>query len=310
MEYKNISEIYRQLVLRLEERSRLGGVIATMHWDQEVIMPKGAAENRSKQMATLAGILHEKSVDIELGRIIKELINSDMDIFTEIERCNIHEAEREYKIETKVPKELVQEIAELSSQGHHIWVKAREDNQFEQFAPTLERLVFLKKKWAKFAFPELEPYDANIDVFERGMRMGRLTPMFEMIKKELIPLIRAIKKSSVCPDVSFLEGDFSIEKQKVMGKIISKDIGFDYDKGRMDVSVHPFCGGGHPTDVRITTRYCSDSFIESIYAVIHETGHALYEQGRMDKYFDLPVSESLSMGIHESQSLFWERMIA
>ncbi len=310
MKYNNVSEIYRQLVLKLEERSRLGGVIATMHWDQEVIMPKGAAENRSKQMATLAGILHEKTVDIELGRIIKELINSDMDIFTEIERCNIHEAEREYKIETKVPKELVQEIAELSSQGHHIWVKAREDNQFEQFAPTLERLVFLKKNWAKFAFPELEPYDANIDVFERGMRMGRLTPMFEIIKKELIPLIKAIKKSSVSPDVSFLEGDFSIEKQKVMGKIISKDIGFNYDKGRMDVSVHPFCGGGHPTDVRITTRYRSDRFIESIYAVIHETGHALYEQGRMDKYFDLPVSESLSMGIHESQSLFWERMIA
>ena len=107
MKYNNVSEIYRQLVLKLEERSRLGGVIATMHWDQEVIMPKGAAENRSKQMATLAGILHEKTVDIELGRIIKELINSDMDIFTEIERCNIHEAEREYKIETKVPKELV-----------------------------------------------------------------------------------------------------------------------------------------------------------------------------------------------------------
>ena len=309
MNTKKIEDVYEQLVIKLEERGRLGGVMATMHWDQEVVMPNAAAENRSKQMAALAGVLHEKSVDVEIGRLIDKLVDVDMNNFTEVEQCNIYEAKREYELETKIPKKLIQEIAELSSSGHQIWANARKENKFEDFAPTLERLIILKKKWAKFAFPELDPYDANIDIFERGMRVERLTPIFQKIKNELIPLLDAIRKSSINPDVSFFNGYFPIDKQESLGRIISKDIGFDYDRGRMDVSVHPFCGGGHPTDVRITTRYRSENFIESLYAVIHETGHGLYEQGRMPGFMDLPVSESLTMAIHESQSLFWERMI-
>ena len=132
MNSKKTKDVYKELVLKLEERSRLGGVMATMHWDQEVIIPKATAENRSKQMASLAGVLHEKSVDREFGRLIDELVNGDMNNFTEIEQCNIHEAKREYELETKIPKELVQEIAELSSRGHQIWVKARKENQKEQ----------------------------------------------------------------------------------------------------------------------------------------------------------------------------------
>jgi len=310
MNSKTIKNIYNQLVSKLEERSRLGGVMATMHWDQEVIMPKGAVDNRSKQMAALAGVLHEKSIDSDFGGLIDKLVNADPVNFTEIEQCNINEAKREYDLETKIPKELIQEMAELSSRGHQIWAKSRDENKFEDFAPTLERLIFLKKKWAKLAFPDLDPYDANIDIYERGMRVEYLTPIFDKLKKELIPLISAIKNSSFSPNTDFLKGNFPIEKQKTLGAIISKDIGFDYDKGRMDVSVHPFCGGGHPTDVRITTRYQSENFIESLFAVIHETGHGLYEQGRMSDFLDLPVSESLTMAIHESQSLFWERMIA
>ncbi len=135
--------------------------------------------------------------------------------------------------------------------------------------------------------------------------MERLTPIFDKLKKELIPLIDAIRKSPFNPDISFLKGDFPIDKQEDLGRIISRDIGFDFDMGRMDVSVHPFCGGGHPTDVRITTRYRSESFIDSLFAVIHESGHGIYEQGRMSGFMDLPVSEPLTMAIHESQSLFW-----
>ena len=309
MNSKKLKDMYQQLVNKLEERSRLGGVMATMHWDQEVIMPKAAAENRSKQMAALAGVLHDKSVDVEIGSLIDKLFEGDLNNFTEIEQCNIYEAKREYELETKIPKQLIQELAELSSNGHQVWAKARQENKFEDFAPTLERLIILKKKWAGFAFPELDPYDANIDIFERGMRMECLTPIFDTLKKELIPLIDAIRKSPINPDIDFLRGNFPIDKQEALGRIISKDIGFDYDRGRMDVSVHPFCGGGHPTDVRITTRYRSESFIDSLFAVIHETGHGLYEQGRMLGFMDLPVSEPLTMAIHESQSLFWERMI-
>ena len=306
----DIKDIYRQLVRKLEERCRLGGVMGVMHWDQEVIMPHGGAESRAMQMAALAGVLHEKSVDPFLGDLISKLINLEPDEFTGVEWCNIREAKREFDLETKIPKELVQEIAELGSRGHQVWAKAREENRFEDFAPILERFIILKSKWAEHAFPEIEPYDANLDIYERGMTMDRLSPIFENLKNELIPFIRSIKNSGMKPDDSFLEGDFPIDKQEALGNSISRDMGFNFDKGRMDVSVHPFCGGGHPTDVRITTRYRTENFIESLFAVIHETGHGLYEQGRMAACLDLPVSEPLTMAVHESQSLFWERMIA
>lgn len=140
--------------------------------------------------------------------------------------------------------------------------------------------------------------------------MAMITPVFDRLKQELIPFIHIIQEQVNQPDTSFLQGHFAVDRQEALARRISRDIGFDFEKGRMDVSVHPFCGGSHPTDVRITTRYKKSNFIDSLYAVIHETGHALYEQGRPYAWGDVPASESLTMGIHESQSLFWERMIA
>ena len=299
---------YQKLVHRLEETSRLGGIMGILHWDQEVIMPVGAADSRAKQMRVLAGIIHEKNTDPIIGVLLDKL--SQENSFNSFEICNINEARREYEMKTKVPKSLVMELAELSSKGHQVWVKARSENKFSDFAPLLSQLIELKKSWAEYVAPKMQPYDANIDVYERGMSMADITPIFDILKFELIPLIREIQASDYKPDSTFLSGNFSIEKQEELGRTISKEMGFAFDRGRMDVSVHPFCGGSHPTDVRITTRYRTDNFIESLYAVIHETGHGLYEQGRMKEGRDLPASEALTMGVHESQSLFWERMIA
>jgi carboxypeptidase Taq len=299
---------YQKLVQRLEETSRLGGIMGILHWDQEVIMPSGAAESRARQMGVLAGTIHEKSTDPEIGKLLDALDKENS--FNAFEECNIREARREYDMETKVPKNLVMELAELSSKSHQVWVKARSENKFSDFAPTLKQLVELKKRWAEYVSPELPSYDANIDIYERGATMEEITPVFETLKAELIPLIRDIQESDYKPDASFLSGNFPVDQQEGLGRRISEEMGFAFDRGRMDVSVHPFCGGSHPTDVRITTRYRTDNFVESLYAVIHETGHGLYEQGRMQEGRDLPASEALTMGIHESQSLFWERMIA
>jgi len=306
----NIINAYSDLVEKLEEISRLGGVMSTLHWDQEVTMPSGAAESRAKQISALAGVIHERSTDPKLGEYLDALSRENPSAFNEFEACNIREAQREYDKETKVSKKLVQEMAELGSRGHFIWIKARQENKFRDFAPTLKRFVELKKEWAACVFPDLTPYDANIDNYERGTTMAEIAPIFERLKSELIPLIQSVQSAKHHPDTSFLEGTFPVDRQEALGKQISTDMGFAFDQGRMDVSVHPFCGGGHPTDVRITTRYRDSDFIESLYAVIHETGHGLYEQGRMKEGRDLPVSEALTMGIHESQSLFWERMIA
>jgi len=305
----NPREKYDLLTARLIELSRLGGVMGTLHWDQEVMMPKGAGAARAMQMSALAGVIHDKGTDPVLGELLGEVSAADEMLFNQHEWSNIHEAARDYRLATRVPKSLVQEMVELGSNGHHIWAEARKNNRFEDFAPVIKRFVELKTAWAKAVFPEMEPYDANIDVYERGMTMAHLTPLFEALKATLIPLVHAIAGRTP-PKTGFLKGEFPVEKQEALARTISEKMGFSFERGRMDISVHPFCGGGHTTDVRITTRYRTDNFIESLYAVIHETGHGLYEQGRMAEFSDLPVSESLTTGIHESQSLFWERMIA
>lgn len=305
-----MNQHYQNLVQKLEEITHLSGVMSTLGWDQEVMMPAGAGEARAKQIAALAGVIHERMTDPALGECLNELKEKDSDALSELERCNIREALHSYELETKVSKRLVQELAELSSRGQGIWVMARQENKFSDFAPVLKRFLELKQEWAQCVSPDLKPYDANIDLFERGTTMVRITPVFERLKQELIPLIHAIQAHSYQPDTAFLQGRFALDKQEALARKISQDIGFNFEQGRMDVSVHPFCGGSHPTDVRITTRYKDSNFVESLYAVIHETGHALYEQGRPYELGDLPASESLTMGIHESQSLFWERMIA
>ena len=300
---------YQQLVQKLEEIAHLNGVMSTLGWDQEVVMPAGAGEARAKQLSTLAGVIHERMTDPMLGECLDHLMNNPVVALSSVEQCNIREAQRSYDLETKVPKRLVQELAELGSRGHGIWVQTRKENRFTDFAPVLKHFLLLKKEWAQCVSPELQPYDANIDLFERGTTMAMITPIFERLKQHLIPLIQEIQDSAAQPDTSFMQGQFALDKQEALARKISQDIGFSFDRGRMDVSVHPFCGGSHPTDVRITTRYKTNNFIESLYSIIHETGHALYEQGRPYELGDLPVSESLTMGIHESQSLFWERMI-
>lgn len=294
----------------MEELGQLEQISGILHWDQEVIMPSGAAQARAGHLSVLAGIQHQKLTDPSIGQLLDQLDSQFPNGFDNFQQCNIQEIRRRYDREIKIPVDLVQELAELGSRGHHIWVKARQENKFSEFAPVLERLIELKKQWAHHIDPHCPPYDILIDDYERGLTMKQVDPIFDVLKAELVPLIRSIQESSYQPDVSFLQGEFSVEKQEALGRTISEELGFDFDKGRMDISVHPFCGGGDPTDVRITTRYGSDNFMESLFAVIHETGHALYEQGRMERDRALPVSEALTTGIHESQSLFWERMIS
>ncbi len=301
---------YQNLVGKLEELGQLEQIMGILHWDQEVIMPTGGAQARGEQLASLAGVIHEKMTDPAIGELLDQLESGASNDFDPYQQCNIRETRRVYDRETKVPTELVQELAELGSRGHHVWAKAREENKYSDFAPVLERLIELKKQWAHHIQPDQPPYNVLMDVYERGLTMAQVDSIFDRLKTELVLLIRAIQESAYQPDTSFLKGEFPVEKQEALGRTISEALGFDFDKGRLDVSVHPFCGGADPTDVRITTRYGTDNFMESLFAVIHETGHAMYEQGRMERDRALPVSEALTTGIHESQSLFWERMIS
>jgi len=271
-----------------------------------------------------------------LGSILQELEDRQkvQDLSSELnayELANIRLSRKQYKEETIYPVELVKASAALQTKASHAWVEARKESNYAKFAPFLqEQIDFLRKKVAYCMEAGLCEearkinekarasqglkggeecykgyYQVLLDKYEPGFKEERLQALFGDLKTNLVPLIAKITEKNFQHDNSAIKGDFDVEKQTEFSHRLSKDIGFDTDCGRLDVSTHPFTGGAHPTDVRMTTRYTINDLQEGITGTIHETGHSLYEQGRSKEYRDLPVSMALSLGIHESQSLLW-----
>eukprot|EP00457_Paulinella_chromatophora_P002272 gb/GEZN01002276.1/.p1 GENE.gb/GEZN01002276.1/~~gb/GEZN01002276.1/.p1 ORF type:complete len:751 (-),score=111.68 gb/GEZN01002276.1/:302-2518(-) len=299
---------YSKLCSKLQEINVVGGIGGLLGWDEQVMMPQGAAALRAKQSAMLAGVLYEKSADKELGALIAKLeANPPTDVW---QAAVVRDAARDYKKVIALSKDLAQREATLQSQGYQTWVEARRDSDFPKFAPILNKWIALTKEKNTAIAPTKDLYDTAIDTFERGMTAKRLDEIFTEVREGLVPLLKDLDKRGKAPDNSWLSGTFDVNKQAALCNEIALDLGFDLERGRLDVSVHPFTGGSGPTDVRMTTRFKEHDLSEGITGAIHETGHALYEQGRNQAYDCLPVSEALSMGVHESQSLLWERCVA
>ena len=250
---------------------------------------------RANQKAALAGVIHESKVDPKIGEILAAL--EDTSGLSLEEKANIREAKKSFERNTRLPTELASKMAQLESEGYGAWVRARESNDYAAFSPMLKEILELRKHMLTLAKPEMQLYNAAIDDFDPRMQASRLTQIFDSVKQELTPLIKNIAAKTAANDDSqqvpaALRGgpDWDPAKQAEMCKEIAEAIGFDFTRGRMDVSVHPFTGGSHPSDVRITTRYSEDNWIEGIAGTIHECGHAMYEQGRSRAQLDLPAS--------------------
>ena len=311
---------------RLRDLDALGGCAGALGWDELVMLPGGAAAARGRQKAALAAAVHERATHPELGALIgaaeEELggaggaTTAAADAALAFDRATVRDARRAFDRATRVPEELVKRQAELGSRGYHCWAEAREKGDFDLFAPVLEELLELRREVARHvAGPDADAYNAQIDLYERGMTHARLQEIFSGIKEGLVPLLEDVKAQMAAgrgpaPHPALSSGGFPLAAQEAACREIATAMGFDWERGRLDVSVHPFTGGSHPSDVRITTRYSEDTLLDGIMGLVHETGHALYEQGRNPEQDGLPVSEALSMGIHESQSLLWERMVA
>ncbi|KAF9908750.1 hypothetical protein EC991_009560 [Linnemannia zychae] len=337
---ESVRSLYNQLVAHLKDLTHLRGIGGILRWDQEVMMPKKAAASRAAQLRTLAGVTHEKMTSPVLGALLEELesrkTTEDLSaVLNSYELANIRLARKEYKEKTLLPAELVKDIAALNSKAVVAWAEARKESDFSKFAPYLEdqikilrrkvaykmkggicedaRLINQKARASLGLSDEDECYKGYyqvlLDSFESGFKDDRLQALFSDLKEHLVPLIAKIREKNFQHDNSYIEGDFDIKKQTEFTHSLSKLIGFDTDAGRLDVSTHPFTGGAHPTDVRMTTRYAINKLKDGIAATVHETGHSLYEQGRNKEYIDTPVSTALSLGVHESQSLLWERMV-
>ena len=214
-----------------------------------------------------------------------------------------------YNKAARISKELAERKAKLETESYQAWVKAREASDWAAFAPKLKALVALNAEIAAAVDPDKSVYDSALDNFEKGFTSARVDEIFAELKAGVIPLIAEIK-GGTRPDDAWLQGQWDVKKQAELCATVVKDLGFCTKTGRLDVSVHPFTCGMHPEDVRITTRFKESDLMEGITGAVHECGHAMYEQGRNPEYEGLPISAALSLGVHESQSLLWERMVA
>lgn len=307
----NSEEAYDQLCNRSRSISYLASAIAVLHWDQRTSLPPKGHTHRANQLAALAQMHHQMVTDPIIGDLLAKVegssINQDP---LSAESVNIREWRRGYERAVKIPERLAVELAKAAAEGQSSWEKARPNNDWVAFKPFLERIVALKREQAEALGYENESYDALLDSYEQGASVRELEPIFKVLVDALVDILSRIQNSPRADDSSFESMRFRIENQKIFGLQVAEAIGYDMEAGKLDVAAHPFTIGIGPGDVRITTRYREDSFGESFFGVVHETGHALYHQGLPVEHWGLPLCKPASLGINESQSRMWENMIA
>jgi carboxypeptidase Taq len=302
---------YEKLIAHSKEVAYLGSTVAVLHWDQRTQIPNRGHEHRINQLAYLAKMYHQKKTDPVFGELLDQVENSELtgDSFS-VEAVNIREWRRHYDLATKIPYELAVELARASAQGQSVWERSRPANDWFSFRPCLEKIVALKRSQAAALGYVDKPYDALLDIYEPYETENSLRPILDTLKDRLADLLNRIKSSRHYGSPDSLEGKFPIQAQKIFCREVAGKIGYDMDAGRLDVSAHPFTTGIGPGDVRITTRYDERSIGEAFFGVVHEVGHALYHQGLPHEHWGQPFCKPVSLGINESQSRFWENMIA
>lgn len=301
---------YEKLCSHLKKIAILQSTSALLEWDQQTKLPEGAGAYRSAQMTYFAGEAHRLRTEQQLGQWIEELSTADeaSDPHSVI-GCTIAQVKKDYDRQVKLPARLVEELARACSQGHQIWVEARRDNDFAKFAPALKTIIKLKQEQADaVGFADCR-YDALLDEFEPGAKTAEVAEILEALRRELVPLVDSIKGSAQKTPVDILHRQYPIEAQEKFVLDASAQIGFDYNRGRLDVTHHPFCTEMGPNDCRITTRYDENFFSSAFFGTLHEAGHGIYEQGLTPDQYGLPSGQYCSLGIHESQSRLWENLV-
>jgi carboxypeptidase Taq len=306
----NAKAAYDELIRAAREESLLASCTALLGWDEQTYMPKGGVSHRGNQMALLAGLHHQKATDPRIGELLEVLEASDvLGDSNSAASVNVREVRRTYNRLTRLPRSLVEEIARTTSVAQQEWIAAREQSDSARFRPWLEQIVTLKRREAECLATDGELYDALLDEHEPGAKTREIAVVFEALRRELVPLIEAIAGSSVRPDVSILHRAYPIDRQRAFGEAVAAAVGFDFERGRLDTTAHPFCTKIGPGDCRITTRFSLNDFSESFFGILHEVGHGLYEQGLDPDHSGTPMGDVVSLGMHESQSRLWENVV-
>ena len=284
----------------------LGTLVELLGWDEQVNLPEGAAEQRAGQQAALAEALHAAASDAKIGGWLATL-EADA-TWSDVQRAVVMYARRDYDHATRLPAEFVRDKAAQSSRGYHAWARARAADDFAGYAPVLRKNLEFAKREAGYLGWGGREYDYMIDQHDPGMTAAVIERLFGELKAGLVPLVREIAAARVKPRTDALRG-FSPEGQRVFLREVTERLGFDYQRGRIDVSLHPFCSGTG-SDVRMTTRFKEQEPLDSLFSAIHETGHGLYEQGLVAEHLGTALGVHAGMAVHESQSRLWENQVA
>jgi carboxypeptidase Taq len=315
------SDAYSEFIETVERLSNVQHAAMVLGWDQEVMMPEGGTPARSKQRSALSTVSHEMLTSDEMAELLEELEDADL---SDEQEAVVSEIRRKHDRAAKVPQDLVEEISEVSSEAMPVWKEAREQDDFETFAPTLEKLVELKREYAEHIDPDRDPYEVLFEEYEPYLGIETAESVLTRLREELVPLIDAIRESDADLDTDTFDvsgteasggsedassgGEFDTDTQEELARDVLDTLGYDWDHGRLDTAPHPF-SSGNQFDARVTTRFSPDEPLGALMATVHEFGHATYTLGLPREQYGTPLGESRDMTVHESQSRLWENHV-
>jgi carboxypeptidase Taq len=312
----NVNSLYKQLLAKTKDLTVLMTAEGIIHWDMETMMPPGAVEQRSLQLSLLTRINHQMSTDPQIGKLLAAVkAHPDYEALGQPEKRNIYLTDKAYREQTSLPEALVAELAKQEAITVNVWKKAKAKKNFSLFKPDLEKLYGLSKEAAEILMKVKEtqtPYEALIDNFEPKMTASKITATFDRLQSGLKQLVSKIQSSQTKPETSMLLTPVPVENQRLIAQLLTETLGYDTAspaaRGRIDETEHPFTTGYYD-DIRITTHYYPQNFASSVFSVLHESGHAIYEQNLNPKWKYQPVGSTCSYGVHESQSRFYENVV-
>lgn len=300
-------EKFEALVAKINGYTEAIGLI---HWDLRTGAPRGGADQRAKTLGMLSGELFRLQTSPEMGRLTALFSQPEAASSLTPEQAKmVKDCRKEFKLNESIPPERFEAYAVLASQSETAWEGAKESGDFASFEPYLTQIVAFKQEFIDYWGVKATRYDTLLDMYEPDLTVEKVDEVFTRLRSRLVPLAEKIAASGREPDVSFLEADFDIDQQKKFSLFMLEQMGYRFDSGRLDESVHPFAIGLSPGDVRITTHYVKNNVASAVFSSLHEGGHALYEQNVNPDFTGTPLADGASMGIHESQSRMWENMI-
>ena len=307
MKFESLEQALAALEKHLQTMAAYNHALGVMYHDGATAAPKESWQGRSQTMGVMSQITYDLSTNPEIGEML-QVLEANTDALTPIQQRQVEILRKDFDQMHKIPAEEYVAYSVLVNEAENIWEKAKNENDFGLFAPYLEKIVSYNRKFAGYYNPEMAPYDALLNEYEEGMNTGTLDAFFAQLRETIVPLIAKVQKAAPIDD-SFLNRFYPVEAQRKLSDYLMEVLGMDRKYCTIAESEHPYTTNFNNKDVRITTHYYENNLASSMYSVIHEGGHGLYELGADDCYNFTNLSGGVSMGIHESQSRFYENII-